>query len=270
MASEATEDGNDWALHREVVNYEGEPGVPLQGLFVRPQGEDVVATLPAVLIAHTAVGVQEDFILWKLDQFASLGYAAFALDMFGTGRALWDPVESKAARKVLTDDRSRMQARASAALATLRGIPGVDPDRVAALGYCFGGMVVLDLARMGCPPGLQSVVTFHGILSPIVSGGDSSESITPEVLILTSEGDPFVPPEQVVTFEKEMKKRGANWEVIRFGLPARHAFTRPEKTSEEDQQAGLFYDAKADKESWRHMLELLQRTIGLGQMRKSP
>ncbi|CAN0503394.1 unnamed protein product, partial [Discosporangium mesarthrocarpum] len=110
-----------------------------------------------------------DFVLWKLDQVAQLGCCAFALDMFGAGRALWDRSESVAARKPLMDDRIRMQQRAAAALATLRGLRGVDPGRVAAVGYCFGGMTVLDLARMGSPKGLKAVVTFHGILQPMPS-----------------------------------------------------------------------------------------------------
>lgn len=145
-----------------------------------------------------------DFILWKLDSIARLGYAAFALDMFGTGRALWDRSESLAARRPITEDRSLMQARANAALQTLRKSAGVDPDRLAAVGYCFGGMVVLDLARMepAATPGLKAVASLHGMLVPILPGfgGDAAvedAKIGPRVVVLHASGDPFVPPEQV-------------------------------------------------------------------------
>lgn len=153
-----------------------------------------------------------DFLLWKLDSVARLGFAAFALDMFGTGRALWDRSESMEARRPVTDDRSRMQARAMAALETLRQQPEVDPDRVAAIGYCFGGMPVLDLARLGNPPGLRAVATLHGVLKPMAGasgGGDSADEedpIVPRVLVLHAAGDPFVSEEEV---------RGGEWEERR-------------------------------------------------------
>lgn len=124
--------------------------------------------------------------------------------MFGTGRALWDRSESLAARRPITEDRSLLQVRANAALHTLSTLEGVDPDRLAAVGYCFGGMAVLDLARMGpaATPGLKAVASLHGILVPILPGcqGDADmedAKIGPRVVVLHATGDPFVPPEQV-------------------------------------------------------------------------
>ena len=144
-----------------------------------------------------------DFILWKLDSIARLGYAAFALDMFGAGRALWDRAESLAARRPITEDRSLLQTRALAAVQTLGRLEGVDSDRVAAVGYCFGGMVVLDLARMTpAVPGLKAVASLHGILAPMLPGAGKNPAaenaaVGPKVLVLHASDDPFVRPEQV-------------------------------------------------------------------------
>lgn len=166
-----------------------------------------------------------DFALWKLDSLAMLGYAAFALDMFGTGHALWNRPESVEARRPLTDDRSRMQARAMAALLTLRGLPGVDPDRIAAIGYCFGGMTVLDLARLGAPPGLRAVCSLHGDVAPIApSARDDAAAqetpIRPKVLVLHAEGDPFVTAEEVGWIPPESRiARRNNAEVTQIYNP---------------------------------------------------
>lgn len=144
-----------------------------------------------------------DFVLWKLDAIARLGYAAFALDLFGTGRALWGRAESLAARRPITENRSLLQVRAIAAVRTLKQLDGVDPDKIAAVGYCFGGMAVLDLARASpVVPGLRAVASLHGILVPMLAGagGDAGVEdavVGPRVLVLHATGDPFVPPEQV-------------------------------------------------------------------------
>lgn len=154
-------------------------------------------------LARFFSNLEQDFILWKLDAIARLGYAAFALDLFGTGRALWDRAESLAARRPITEDRSLLQARANAAVETLRKSDGVDPGRIAAVGYCFGGMAVLDLARASpAVPGLRAVASLHGILAPMLGGagggaGTEDTVVSPRMVVLHASGDPFVPPEQV-------------------------------------------------------------------------
>lgn len=123
--------------------------------------------------------------------------------MFGARRALWDRTESIAARRPITEDRSLLQTRAVAAVETLRRLDGVDSNRLAAIGYCFGGMVVLDLARMSpAVPGLRAVASLHGILAPMLLGAGKdpaaeNASVGPRVLVLHATDDPFVRPEQV-------------------------------------------------------------------------
>lgn len=153
---------------------------------------------------------RQDFMLWKLDAVARLGYAAFALDLFGTGHALWNRAESLAARRPITEDRSLLQSRAAAGVQVLRESQGVDANCLAAVGYCFGGMAVLDLARMSPPvEGLKAVASLHGILVPMSSRagssagggeGDRGAAPGPRVVVLHASGDPFVPPEQVLAF----------------------------------------------------------------------
>ncbi|CAM9189312.1 unnamed protein product [Ectocarpus sp. 8 AP-2014] len=267
-----------WSIRRSVVEY-SDGDTALQGLYARPEGEGIPDRLPGVILAHTAVGPQEaDMILWKLDQIALLGYAAFALDMFGTGRALWNRAESLAARRPITEDRSLMQARATAAVRTLSQMEGVDQERLAAVGYCFGGMTVLDLARMvradgddagaNTPPRLKAVASLHGILAPISPGtggedgadlaADDAALAVPRVLVLHATADPFVPPEQVRAMEEEFSRRGGRLEIVRYGGGAMHAFTRPEKTSQADRDAGLSYCEHAEEDSWRRVVELLR------------
>ncbi|CAN0325770.1 unnamed protein product [Ectocarpus fasciculatus] len=266
-----------WSIRRSVVEY-SDGDTALQGLYARPEGDGLPDRLPGVILAHTAVGPQEaDMVLWKLDQIALLGYAAFALDMFGTGRALWNRAESLAARRPITEDRSLMQARATAAVRTLSQMEGIDQERLAAVGYCFGGMTVLDLARMSrpnsdagahSPPRLKAVASLHGILAPISPGtgggdgaglaADDAALAVPRVLVLHATADPFVPPEQVRAMEEEFSRRGARLEVVRYGGGAMHAFTRPEKTGRADRDAGLSYCEHADEDSWRRVVELLR------------
>lgn len=175
--------------------------IPLSNTPFFPAGARAIPT--KLRLVRFFLHLEQDFILWKLDAIARLGYAAFALDLFGTGRALWDRAESLAARRPITEDRSLLQARANAAIRTLRQLDGVDPGRIAAVGYCFGGMAVLDLARASpAVPGLMAVASLHGILAPMLGGagegaGAEDTVVGPRVLVLHASGDPFVPPEQV-------------------------------------------------------------------------
>jgi len=240
-------------IQRELVEY-SDGDLPLYGLVAWPEscGED--AKLPGVLVAHTAVGAPEDLILWKLDALASLGYVAFALDMYGSPHPLWNKEESLAARAPMKENRDLLQNRALAGYNALASLPQVDSDRMAVLGYCFGGMCALDLMRADLPA-LKAAISFHGILDvPALS----INRITPgtKVLLLHGKEDPFVDEENINDLKENLNSVQISWEMHSYD-GAVHAFTRPEKVLPSDKERGLFYDSSADKHSWGKCKELL-------------
>jgi dienelactone hydrolase len=148
------------------------------------------------------------------------------------------------------DNRGMLQQRIKAALATVRLMPWVDDNNIAAIGFCFGGLCVLDLARTGAD--IKGVVSFHGLLG--APDNISGQAIKAKVLALHGHDDPMGPPEQVLAFEQEMTAAGADWQVHVYGNTV-HAFTNPLANTPE---FGMVYQANADRRSWvamRHFLE---------------
>jgi dienelactone hydrolase len=211
--------------------------------------DDAVAgKRPGVLVVHEWWGHNEH-ARNQAKRLAEAGYVGFALDMFGGGKVTTHPEEAEAFVQEATRDPAVVGARFHAALEQLRQDPHVDRQRIAAIGYCFGGAIALAMARGGAD--LDAVVTFHGALatdSPAEPG-----KVQARVLVLTGEADPLVPPEQVTTFEKEMRAAGANFEIVRYP-GVKHSFTNPE-AGERGMEA-LAYDAEADEKSWQAMLDL--------------
>ena len=195
-------------------------------------------------------------------------YVAFAVDMFGAERAAWDADAAKALRQPLYDDRQRLRARLQAALDAVPGPVAkavgpdtrIDGDKIGAIGYCFGGLCALDLARMN-PKGLKGVVSFHGILDG--GGMDVQETsfIEPLILVLHGGDDPFVSEEQEKAFRNDMYRREAPLEFVRY-QEALHAFSRPEKTSPADIEAGFGYNYNIDRDSWYRMKQFLMKVFG--------
>jgi dienelactone hydrolase len=222
---------------------------------------------PAVLIAHTAIGPQEEFITNKAHALARQGYAAFALDLFGAGHCVYGD-EKDVYNGELRKNRNMIAERALAALATVQALPDVDPTRVAAIGFCLGGKCVLDLLRAAPPNGfLRGVVSFHGILD----GGprDAMRSVQqqkapgPGVRALAIHGykDPFVSDEMLLAFFKDMESRRVDFEVRIVGPVVLHAFMRPDKTSAADAEIGLQYNEVIAQRSWQAMLDFLQEVL---------
>ena len=205
------------------------------------------------MVVHTAVGLQEAFMEYTLEKVASIGCVAFGADMYGAGRALWEKDEIKRAGEPLRANRSRMVRRALSAYETMRLLPEVDARRAASIGFCFGGIAVLDLARSGtAAPSLCATFSVHGILdSPDLSEayGGSSGAVTGRVVVFHGEDDPFISAEQLADFQRNMKMRAADWEMVRFS-GTRHAFTRPEKTLDVDAAAGLQFNEAASLQAW--------------------
>jgi dienelactone hydrolase len=203
---------------------------------------------PAVLISH-AWGGRDDFVAEKAKKIAELGYVGFALDMYGKGVRGNSPEQNSKLMQPFMADRGLLQKRIKAALYAVRLLPWVDDSKIAAMGFCFGGLCVLDLARAGAD--LKGVVSFHGLLNP--PDNLQGNSIKAKVLALHGHDDPMGPFEQVLAFEQEMTKAGADWQLHTYGHTV-HAFTNPKAN---DPTFGTVYQANADKRSWLAMKNFL-------------
>jgi dienelactone hydrolase len=177
---------------------------------------------PAVLVAHDWSGRRE-FACKAAERVAAMGYVGFALDMYGKGvfGADGDVEGNSALMNPFATDRALLRKRINAALTAVRTLPQVDSSKIAAMGYCFGGMCTLELARSGAD--VQGVISIHGIFAP---GDVANEKITVKILCLHGHDDPMVPPEQVLAFETEMNDADVDWQVHVYG-GTMHAFTNP-------------------------------------------
>ena len=199
---------------------------------------------PLVLVAHTWAG-RDDFVEKKAIELAEEGYVAMAVDMYGDAKVGTSTEENQSLMTPLIEDRDKLKAIINSAVEAGKKIDGVDSSKVAAIGYCFGGLVVLDLARSGTD--ISGVVSFHGLL---MSSDISTDGIQAKVLVLHGERDPMVPLSMVDDFQKEMTEAGADWQLHSYGN-AYHAFTNKEAN---DPNLGTQYNENADKRSWQSMM----------------
>jgi len=233
------------SIQTRLVEYEDE-GVVLEGLLAWDDAID--GQRPGVMVAHAWAG-RTDFEDDKARQLARLGYNGFALDLYGKGVRGASTEENAALMQPFLDDRRMLQQRLLLSLNTMRGQAEVDADRVAAIGFCFGGLCVLDIARTG--EDLAGVVSFHGLFgSP---GNTSGNSIAAKVLALHGWNDPMATPDQVVGFAEELTAMGADWQIHGYGNTL-HAFTNPEAN---DPEFGTVYSERADRRSWMSMQNFL-------------
>lgn len=208
---------------------------------------------PAVMVMHSAHGLGQ-MMRDKAQQLAQLGYVAVATDMYGGGQYHTDPQSSGVSLLELIKAPALLRARAVAWYEQLKARPEVDPQRIAAIGYCFGGQCVLELARSGVDA--KAIVSFHGLLStamPAVPG-----AIKGEVAIYTGAKDPYAPADHVATLRQELTAAGAHFQIMVFN-DAFHAFTDPH--AGDMGRAGIAYDPIADRVSWAGTLALLEATL---------
>ena len=203
---------------------------------------------PAVLINHTWVG-RDDFVAEKAKKLAELGYVGFAVDMYGKGVLGSGAEENAKLMQPFMDDRQILQKRMNAAFYAVKLMPWVDDSKIAAIGFCFGGLCSLDLARTGAD--LKGVVSFHGLLA--APGNTQGNAIKAKILALHGHDYPMVPVEQVLAFEQEMTKAGADWQLHTFGNTM-HAFTNPVANNPD---FGTVYQPDADRRSWLAMENFL-------------
>jgi dienelactone hydrolase len=201
---------------------------------------------PGILVVHEAWGLGEH-AMERAKMLAREGYIALAADMYGDRRLAGDLPQAMELIGELRTDPGKLRQRAKSALAALGAQPNVDASRLAAIGFCFGGTTVLELARCGAD--VKGVVSFHGGLQTAAPAEPGA--VTPKVLVCTGADDPMIPPDQVTAFEEEMRKAGADWQVIAYGNTV-HSFTNPDagKTVKLD---GVAYNAQTDKRSWAAM-----------------
>lgn len=241
----------------ETVEYTSN-GTTLKGYLA--YDDSIEGKRPGVLVVHEWWGL-DDYAKKRADMLAKLGYTALALDMFGEGKTADHPSD---AQKFTSETMSNMavaEGRFNAALEFLEKQPTVDPEEIAAIGYCFGGGVLLHMARTGVD--LDGIASFHGSLGTEQKA--SPGRIKAKILVLTGADDPYIKPEQVEEFRKEMDAAGADYEVIVYP-GATHSFTNP-AADEVGKKFNLpvAYNEKADKESWAEMEEFLKEVFNQSQ-----
>ena len=209
-----------------------------------------VGARPTILIAHAWSG-RDAFVEEAAHRFAELGFTACALDIFGREGQPQTREEKEAAIAPFIADRTLTKHRMTSALEKISAHEGVDKGRIGAIGFCFGGLCVLDLARAGAP--IRAAISVHGLLAKAPHDG----SIKPAVLALHGDLDPMVSEEQVKGWCDEMRASGASWQLHTFG-GVFHAFTNPEAN---DRESGLLYDEKAATLSWQMIDAFFERSV---------
>ena len=237
----------------EEVTYSAN-GTTLKGYIARQAAGG--GKRPGVLVVHEWWG-NNDYTRERANMLAELGYVALALDMYGDGKIATHPKDAGAFSGAVRKDMDGAEKRFRAAMSLLSSQPDVDGTRIAAIGYCFGGGIVLEMARRGVD--LDGVVSFHGSLptqTPAKAGG-----VKAKVLVLNGAADPFVKPEQIEAFKKEMQSAGVDYRFVNYP-DAVHAFTNPDATANGKKfNLPLAYDANADKQSWAEMQGFLSAVL---------
>jgi len=233
-------------VRTKVVEYK-QGDTTLEGFLA---WDDAVAgKRPGVLVVHQWMGLT-DYERTRAQQLAQLGYVAFAVDVYGKGVRPKNAGEAGSLAGKYKGDRALLRSRVTAGLDVLRANEMVDARKIAAIGYCFGGTTVLELARAGAD--VAGVVSFHGGLdAPDPTDG---KAIKARVLVLHGADDPFNPPKDVAAFQQEMRSGGVDWQMVYYG-GAVHSFTQKEAGN--DASKGAAYNAAADRRSWQALKNFL-------------
>lgn len=237
------------AIVTKTVLYR-EGGTTLEGKLVY---DDKRINRPCVVVVHDWNG-PDNYELGRAKQLAAMGYTAMVADVYGRGVRPKNNTESAAESAKYGKDRALTRRRIGAAVRFAMAQPQVDNKRVAAIGYCFGGMVVLELARMGA--NIRGVASFHGNLSN--PKPNDALLIRTQVLVLHGAADPLVPKAQVAAFEAEMKKAKKPYKLVAYPK-AVHSFSL--KHAGNDPSTGVAYNADADRKSWAELAAFLKRVF---------
>ena len=236
-------------MHTDAIAYEVS-GTTYIGYLALEEG---AGPRPGVLVCHEGNGLHDE-VKRRCERLAALGYVAFAADYIGGGEVLTELAATMKKLEGLRTDLDHTRALARAALDVLMARPEVDPRRVAATGYCFGGTFALELARSGAP--LACVVGFHSVLS--TTRPEDARNITGKILVCIGADDPLVPPAQRLAFEEEMRAAKVDWRLHLHGN-ARHGFANP--NADRYNHPALGYHRPTDERSWRAMRDLFDETF---------
>lgn len=241
-------------LNNEILSYSG-GDADMQGYLA--WDESFEGPRPGVLVAHEWWGCN-DYARRRANMLAELGYVALAMDLYGGGVTADNPDQAGQLMNGLLGDLEILRARFDAALATLRAHENVDGERLAAIGYCMGGGVVVHMARAGAP--LKAVASFHGSLG--LARAPGPDSVDLRVAAYHGEDDVLVPPEDIAAFEEEMTACGAHWQLV--SLPGcLHGFSNPQASvNGEKYGLPLAYSDQGDAASWAHMRLVLAAAFG--------
>lgn len=241
-------------MKEEIIDYQA-GNLPCKGFLVSPPGG---GKLPGILVAHAWQG-QDDFARQKARELAEMGYVALAADVYGQGLPV-SKEEAPTRMKPLFIDRALLQERIVAAFHLLSKDPRVDATKIGAIGFCFGGLTVIELLRSGAP--VKGVVSFHGVLGDgfganKANPGIRAKKIDGAILILHGYEDPLVSAEDIAKLQKELNDAGADWQMNVFGHTA-HAFMDP---SAHDTEHGLVYHERTAKRAWHAMIEFFKEIM---------
>jgi dienelactone hydrolase len=234
-------------IKKDAIEYK-HGDVVLEGYLA--YDDSVQGKRPGVVVVHEWRGLN-DYARRRAEQLAEMGYIAFALDMYGKGVYAKDHEEAGKLSGLYRSDRKLMRDRARAGLEILKNHSLTDQRRMAAIGYCFGGTTVLELARGG--EELLGVASFHGSLNTPTP--EDAKNIKGKVLVLHGANDKFISQEDITAFQEEMRKADVDWQMVFYG-GAVHSFTVPEAGN--DPSKGMAYNEKADKRSWEEMKLLFE------------
>lgn len=233
-------------LKEESITYTGD-SITMNGFVV--YDESIQGARPAVLVVPEWWGLT-DYGMMRARELAKLGYIAMAIDMYGNGKTADNPDSAGAFATPFYQNPQMAKTRIEAAIAKIKTYPQTDAANVAAIGYCFGGAMVLNTARMGID--LKGVVSFHGNLVGTPLNKDLLKS---KILVCHGAADPFVPVEEVAKFKKEMDSTGIAYTFKEYA-DAVHAFTNPNATAMGEKfKIPIKYNAAADTASWKDMNE---------------
>lgn len=234
----------------EEVSYQGD-GITMKGYVA--YDDSIKGKRPGVLVVHEWWG-HNDYARKRARMLAKMGYTALAVDMYGDGKTADHPKQAGAFSGAVKANMAGATQRFDAARKTLVAHKTVDGARLAAIGYCFGGGIVLEMARRG--QDLKGVASFHGSLG--TQAPAKVDQVKAKVLVMNGAADPFVKPESIDAFHQEMKAAGVDYKFINYP-GAVHAFTNPAATANGEKFGiPLKYDPKADKQSWRELGKFLK------------